>query len=68
MCGFMHKFFEQIPGPLVYVLAEAAGMPMKVFNAQKKYVEALLIYTTTAGGMGHAFRRNMAYHKDARYR
>ena len=63
----IHKFSDQILRPLVYMFVEAAGMLLKVLNTYKQFVEALLIYNTIAGGMGRAFRGEMAYHRDARY-
>ena len=38
------KFFDQIRRPLIYRLAEAAGMPPKVIRAYKGYLESLFLY------------------------
>ena len=51
------KFFDQIRRPLIYRLAEAAGMPPKVLRAYKGYLESLILYNALAGGMGKPYRK-----------
>ena len=51
------KFFDQIRRPLVYKLAEAAGMPPKVLTAYRNYLENLTLYNALAGGMGKPYSK-----------
>ena len=51
------KFFDQIRRPLIYKLAEAAGMPPKVLRAYRGYLETLNHYNALAGGIGKPYRK-----------
>lgn len=51
------KCFDQISRPLLYRLAEAAGMPPGILSAYKRYQESLKVHNTIAKGIGKAFTR-----------
>ena len=51
------KRFDQLRRSLVYKVAEAAGMPVRVLNWYKAFVENLSVYNTLAGGLGTAYGR-----------
>ena len=53
----IHKFFDQILRPLVYKLAELAGMPQQILSAYSRFLEGLRVYNSLAGGVGHAYSR-----------
>ena len=51
------KFFDQLRRPLVYKLAEVAGMPTVVLTGYKVFVDNLLVYNSLAGGLGTPYAR-----------
>ena len=51
------KFFDQVRRPLLYKMAEAAGMPPNALRAYKAYLEALIAYNVLAGGIGRPHKR-----------
>ena len=51
------KFFDKIRRPLIYKLAEAAGMPPKVLRAYNGYLKTLNHYNALAGGIGKPYRK-----------
>ena len=53
----IHKCFDQILRPVVYKVAEAAGMPTKVLDSYKRYQESLSIRNSVAGGLGDKDRK-----------
>lgn len=52
-----HKLFDKILRPVVYKMAELAGMPRRVLNAYRSSMEYLRIYNTTAGWFGHSCQK-----------
>ena len=43
------------PRPLIYSILEKAGMPPRVLDTYKKFLEGLTVYNTVAGGLGEAY-------------
>ena len=60
------KFFDQLRRPMLYRVAEAAGMPPKVLKAYKAYLEALIVYNVLAGRIGKPHRRKCGIPKAVR--
>ena len=50
----IYKCFDQLSMPLIHKILEEAGMPTRVLETYSKYLEALTVYNTTAGGLGEA--------------
>ena len=55
------KFFDQIRRPMMYMVAEASGMPKVVLRAYKAYLETLVVYNVLAGGMGHTLHEQVRH-------
>ena len=51
------KCCDQILRMLLYALAKAAGMPVQILDAYRRFQEALLVHNTIAGGVGTGFKR-----------
>lgn len=51
------KLFDQIQRPMVYQLAEMAGMPAHILDAYKRFQEGLLVHNSLAGGIGQPYKR-----------
>ena len=59
----IHKCFDQIPRPVVYKVAEAAGMSTKFLDSYKRFEESLSIRSSVAGGLADKTASGRAYCK-----
>ena len=53
----IYKCFDQLSRPLIHTILEETGMPTRVLETYSKYLEALTIYNTIAGGLGEAYSK-----------
>ena len=60
------KFFDQIRRPLIYKLAEAAGMPPKVLRAYRGYLEISTTIMPWQEESESPIGKSVAYHRGAR--
>ena len=51
------KFFDMIRRDLVYEMAKAAGMPVRILVAYRAYLENMQVYNCLAGGVGTPYWR-----------
>ena len=51
------KCFDQVSRPLLYRLAEAAGMPPSILSAYKRFQENLKVHNTISKGIGMPYNR-----------
>ena len=51
------KCFDQLSRPLIYAIVEIAGMPPRVLETYKNFLEGLTVYNTVAGGLGEAYTK-----------
>ena len=51
------KCFDQIVRPLVYAAAETAGMPKRILDPYRRYMESLQVRNTVGGGLGKPYIR-----------
>ena len=57
----IYKCFDQLSRPLIYKVLEEAGMPTRVLDAYRKYLEELTIYNTIAGGLRRSILKAHEY-------
>ena len=48
----IYKCFDQILRPLLYRILKEAGVPERVLGAYRRFLEALQVHNTVAGGIG----------------
>ena len=53
----IYKCFDQVLRPLVDEILKRAGMPSKVRSTYVKFLEALKVRNTVAGGLGAKYHR-----------
>ena len=53
----IYKCFDQVMRPPVYRLLEEPGMPERVLDAYRRYLDGLQVHNTVAGGIGEAYGR-----------
>ena len=53
----IYKCFDQIQRPLRFKLLEEAGMPARVLEPYKKFLEAIHVHNTVDGGLGNAYHK-----------
>ena len=51
------KCFDQIQRPLLYKILEEAGMPTRILDPYKRFLEAIQVHNTVAGGLGEAYHK-----------
>ena len=54
----MFKFFDQLCRPLLYQLAEVAGIPKQILSAYSRFQESLTVHNSLALGLGAPHRRD----------
>ena len=53
----IHKCFDQILRPVVYKVAELAGMNRAVLDAYRNFQESLTVRYSIEGGLGETYQK-----------
>ena len=51
------KWFDQVRRDIVYKLLDAAGMPRQITQTYRRFLEALVVRNTVAGGLGEPYSK-----------
>ena len=53
----IYKFLDQVQRDLLFRLLEEAGMPKGVLEADRRFLDGMMVYNTVAGGVGEAYSK-----------